>query len=66
MLKEYRYNGGEITRWFVEAWDHFDSFQKAVAFMTEQIEAKKYRAFCFTTDWPAIMDRYLFVRKAIA
>ena len=27
LLKQYRYEGGEITRWFVDAWDHFDSFE---------------------------------------
>ena len=61
MLKEYRYQGGEITRWFVEAWDCFSTFKEAIDFMNEQIEAKKYRSFCFQTDWPAVIDRYLFV-----
>jgi len=35
ILKEYRYEGGEITRWFVDSWDHFATFNAACAFMDE-------------------------------
>ena len=42
-IKEYKYEGGEITRWFVEAWDQFANYQEACAFMKEQITAQKYR-----------------------
>ena len=37
ILKPYNYEGGEITRWFVDAWDQFDSFEAACTFMDEQI-----------------------------
>jgi hypothetical protein len=66
ILKEYRYNDGEITKWFVDSWDHFTTFAAACRFMGEQIEAKKYRAFCFNADWPAIIDRYLFLKRKLA
>ena len=66
MLKEYRYAGGEITRWFVEAWDQFESFDAACTFMEEQISEKKYRAYCFQTDWPAVIDRFLFIKGKLA
>ena len=66
VLKEHRYEGGEITRWFVEAWDQFDSFEEACTFMHEQIEAKKYRHFCFTMDWPAIIDKFLFIKSKLS
>jgi hypothetical protein len=63
LLKEYRYEGGEITRWFVEAWDQFNTFAEAMKFMDEQISAKKYRAFCFSSDWPAIIDRFQYIKR---
>lgn len=47
VLKDYTYKGGEITKWFVDYWDHFSSFEEAVNFMAVEIEAKRYRAFCF-------------------
>ena len=62
LLKQYRYEGGEITRWFVDAWDQFDSFEQACEFMVEKVESKQYRYFCFPVDWRAILDKYLFVR----
>lgn len=62
MLKDYKYEGGEVTRWFVDAWDNFDTFEQACEFMYEQISAKKYRSFCFPADWPAILHRFLFIR----
>ena len=62
---QYRYEGGEITRWFVDAWDHFESFEEACIFMAEQAEEKKYRYFCFFDDWKAIIDKYLFLRERI-
>lgn len=65
VLKSYQYEGGEITRWFVEAWDQFDSFEDACTFMHEQIEAKKYRHFCFPMDWPAIIDKFLFLKNRL-
>ena len=61
-MKEYRYEGGEITRWFVEAWDQFNSMEEAVNFMDEQVREKKYRVYCFTADWPAIVDRFLYIK----
>ena len=30
--------------------------------MEEQIREKKYRAFCFPADWPAILHKFRFVR----
>lgn len=34
--------------------------------MDEQSQEKKYRNFSFTVDWPAILDKYLFVRSQMA
>lgn len=31
--------------------------------MAEQMEAKKYRAFTFPADWPAIVDKFIHVRS---
>ena len=64
-LKTYNYKGGEITKWFVDYWDHFGSFDEAVQFMVEQMEAKKYRAFCFPGDWPAIIDKFIHIRTSL-
>ena len=65
ILKTYKFEGGEITKWFIDAWDHFGSFEEATAFMVEQIEEKKYRAFCFQTDWPAVIDKFINVRISL-
>ena len=65
LFKDYRYDGGEITRWFVDAWDQFNTIEEAVDFMVEQVDAKKYRVYCFTADWPAIVDRFIFLRRRL-
>lgn len=33
--------------------------------MAGQMDEKKYRAYCFGADWPAIVDRYLFIRGKV-
>ena len=65
ILKEYRYEGGEITKWFVDTWDHFKTMADAISFMAEQMDEKKYRAFSFQADWPAIIDKFIWLKTKL-
>lgn len=49
----------------MDAWDQFETFERACAFIKQQIKNKQYKPFWFADNWASIMHKFITINAKL-